>query len=96
MRYVALIFGVLAVWCGLVAYILNVKLTTVEKNLSLLKAQNLALETEVRNYNEKSLQANRQIGELKKLIQTHKEDNTDGYRCLGVAVPDDVVQFLRN
>lgn len=94
MKYVALIFAVLAFWCGLVAYILNIKLRTAEKNLSLIKAEKTALEMEVRSYNEKSLQASQQIGELRKLVQAHKEDISDGYNCLDVAIPDDVLRLL--
>lgn len=84
----------MAFFFGLSAYVLDAKLTTAEKNLSLLEAKKTALETEVRNYNEKSLQASKQIRELKKLVQEHKEDNSDGYRCLSVAIPDDVLELL--
>lgn len=94
MKYIALIFAVLAFWCGLVAYVLNIKLTTAEKNLSLLKAEKIALETEVRNYNEKSLQASKQLGELKKQLQATKDDNSDSRRCYDVALPDYVLQLL--
>lgn len=96
MKYVALIFAVLAFWCGLVAYVLNAKLTTAEKNLSLLKAEKIALETEVRNYNEKSLQASKQLGELKKQLQATKDDNSDSRRCYDVALPDYVLRMLHD
>ena len=96
MKYIALTFAVIAFFFGLSSYLLENRLTIAEKKLSVLQAEKTALETEVRNYNEKSLQANRQIGELKKLIQEHKEDSSDGYRCLNIAIPNDIVQFLRN
>ena len=94
MKYVALIFAVMAFFFGLSAYVLDSRLTIAEKKLSVLEAEKTALETEVRNYNEKSLQASRKIRDLNKLIQDHKNDSSDGYRCLNVAIPDDVLRML--
>lgn len=96
MKYLTIIIATIAVFFAIMAHVLNSKLTTAEKNLSLVKAEKTALETEVKNYNEKSLQASREIRELKKLIQEHKNDSSDGYRCLHIAIPDDIIKFLRN
>lgn len=96
MKYIALIFAVLAFGCGLVAYVLNAKLNSAEKNLSLLKAQNSALETEVRSYNEKSLQASKQLAKLKEQLQATKDDNSDSRRCYDVALPDYVLRMLHD
>jgi peptidoglycan hydrolase CwlO-like protein len=96
MKYLTIILATMAVFFAIMAHALNSKLTTAEKNLSLVKAEKTALETEVKNYNEKSLQASKQIGELKKLIQEHKDDNSDGYHCLSVAIPSDIVEFLHD
>mgnify|MGYP002525505732 CR=1 FL=1 len=84
----------MAVFFAIIAHVLNSKLTTAEKNLSLVKAEKTALETEVKNYNEKSLQASKQIGELKKLIQEHKDDDSDSRKCYDVALPDYVLRML--
>jgi len=94
MKYLTIILATIAVFFAIMAHILNSKLTTAEKNLSLVKAEKTALETEVKNYNEKSLQASKQIGELKKLIQEHKDDDSDSRRCYDVTLPDYVLKLL--
>lgn len=94
MKYIVIICATIAVLACVVAYFLNSRLTIAEKKLSVLQAEKTALETEVKVYNEKSLQASKQIGELRKLIQKNKESNSDGYRCLSVAIPDDVLRML--
>lgn len=96
MKYIALTFAVMAFFFGLCAYILDSKLVNAEKKLNVLEAEKTALETEVRNYNEKSLQASKQIFELRQLIQKNKETDSDGYCCLFVGVPDDVLRLLNN
>lgn len=96
MKYLVIILATMAVFLAIMAHALNSKLTTAEKNLSLVKAEKTALETEVKNYNEKNLQANKQIYELRKLVQKNKENSSDGYRCLFVGVPDDVLKLLNN
>ena len=94
MKYLLIICATIAVLACVVAYFLNSRLTIAEKKLSVLEAEKTALETEVKVYNEKSLQASKQIGELRKLIQKNKESDSDGYRCLAVAIPDDVLRML--
>lgn len=96
MKYIALICATIAVFLGFYAYYLDSRLSYTKEKLTLAESEKNALKTEVREYNEKSLQANKQIFELRKEIQKHKEDNSDGYRCLSVAIPDDIAQFLRN
>ena len=84
----------MAVFFAIIAHVLNSKLTTAEKNLSLVKAEKTALETEVQNYNDQSLQASKHIGKLKKLIQEHKDDDSDSRKCYDVALPDYVLRML--
>lgn len=94
MKYLTIIITTIAVFFAIMTHVLNSKLTTAEKNLSLVKAEKTALEKEIKNYNEKSLQASKQIGELKKLIQEHKDDDSDNRRCYDVALPDYVLKLL--
>jgi hypothetical protein len=94
MKYLALICATIAFFLGLYAYYLDSRLSYTKQKLTLAESEKNALETEVREYNEKSLQASQQIYELRQLIQKNKESESDGYRCLFVVLPDDVRQLL--
>lgn len=96
MRYVTIISIVLAVILAVSACFLNERLIASQKKLALSEAKKTALETEVKKHNEKSLQASKQIEQLRKQIQAHKDDSSDGYRCLSVSIPDDVVKLLHH
>lgn len=72
------------------------RINTLENKNNELQSEKTALETEVRNYNEKTLQASSKIAELRKQIQTHKDDQSDSYRCFDIAIPDDIALFLHN
>lgn len=96
MRYVTIISIVLAVILAVSACFLNERLIASQKKLALSEAEKTALETEVKKHNEKSLQASKQIEQLRKQIQAHKDDSSDGYRCLSVPIPDDVVKLLHH
>lgn len=96
MRYVTIISAVLAVFLAVCACWLNERLIATQKKLALSESEKTALETEVKNYNEKSLYANEQIAKLRQQIQSHKDDSSDGYRCLDVAIPSELVELLRN
>ena len=95
MKYIIIFLLTVAILAILWAYIATGRLEVANEKLTLSEAEKTALETEVKNYNEKSLQANRQIGELKKLVGAHKDDSSDGYRCLTVPIPADVLDILR-
>lgn len=96
MRYLDIISAILAVFLAVCASFLNERLIASQKKLALLEAEKTALETEVKKHNEEQLQTSKQLAKLREQIQTHKDDNSDGYRCLDVVIPDDIVQFLRN
>ena len=96
MKYIALICATIAVFLGVYVYYLDSRLSYTKEKLTLAESEKNALETEVREYNEKSLQASKQIYELRKLVQKNKENSSDGYRCLFVGVPDDVLKLLNN
>lgn len=96
MRYVTIISIALAVILAVSACFLNERLIASQKKLALSEAEKTALETEVKKHNEKSLQASKQIEQLRKQIQAHKDDSSDGYRCLDVAIPVELVQLLHS
>ena len=94
MKYLIIICATIAVLACVVAYFLNSRLTIAEKKLSVLQAEKTALETEVKVYNEKSLQASKQLAQLKKQLQATKDDDSDSRRCYDVALPDYIVRML--
>ena len=77
------------------AYVVTGRLEVANKKLTLSEAENTSLKMEVKNYNEKSLQASKQIRELRELVEAHKDDSSDGYRCLTVPIPTDILDILR-
>lgn len=96
MRYLDIISAILAVFFAVCASFLNERLIASQKKLALSEAEKTALETEVKKHNEKSLQTSKQLAKLREQIQTHKDDNSDGYRCLDVAIPAELVQLLHH
>lgn len=87
---------IIAVGLAVVLYYAFGRINTLENKNHALQAEKTALEREVRDYNEKTLQASSKIAELRKQIQTHKDDQSDGYRCFDIAIPDDIALFLHN
>lgn len=94
MKYIAIICATIAIFLGLYAYYLDSMLSNTKEKLTLAESEKNALKTEVRKYNEKSLQASKQLGELKKQLQATKDDNSDSRRCYDVALPDYVLRML--
>ena len=94
MKYIALICATIAVFLGLCVYYLDSRLSYTKEKLTLAESEKNALKTEVREYNEKSLQASKQLGELKKQLQATKDDSSDSRRCYDVALPDYVLRML--
>lgn len=94
MKYLALICGVIACILALYAHFLSERLSYTRDKLTLAESQKTALETEVRNYNEKSLQASKQLAKLKEQLQATKDDSSDSRRCYDVALPDYVLRML--
>lgn len=94
MKYLILICSTIAILACLWAYVLDSRLTTAKKELALSNAEKTALETEVKNYNEKSLQASKQIRELRGLVEKHSSDSEISYACLNIRIPDDVLRLL--
>lgn len=94
MQYVAMIAASIAVVLAFCAGFLNEKLIVTREKLALTQIEKTALETEVKKHNEESLYASEQIAKLRQQIQSHKDDSSDGYRCLDVAIPVELVQLL--
>ena len=83
---------VIAAVAVLYAYILSDRLAIAKNKINALQAEKTALETEVKSYNEKSLETNKQIRELRLKVEQGKRDNPDAYRCWDIRIPDNLLK----
>ena len=92
MKYIALICATIAAFLGVYAYYLDSRLCYTKEKLTLAESEKNALKTEVREYNEKSLQASKQIKELKIKAEQGKKDNPSDYYCFDSIIPEPLLE----
>lgn len=89
---ITLLSIIIAVVAVLYAYILSDRLVIAKNKINALQAKKTALEMEIKSHNEKSLETNRQIKELKLKVEKGKRDNPDAYRCWDIRIPDNLLK----
>lgn len=82
-KYLAIIAVVLSV----MLYYAFGRINTLENKNHALQAEKTALEREVRNYNEKSMEASKEIRELKLKAEQGKKTNPNAYHCFDGTIP---------